>query len=141
MTPLTPTMRLLLATALVVGSATAALAQMGAPPSFLPGGLPPGASAPSGPGPSGIETLPQADAEANRRASDNYNAVIQDRPAFRAEREQIECAGIESLDLRAQCLATFDGPALRRPAPAPVDRSGPPPVTISNQPVRSPGDR
>jgi hypothetical protein len=92
--------RLLAATfAVMVWSTTVAVAQSGvlAPP----------------------QASPQDDAEANRRASSNYDAVLQDRPAFRAEREQLECAGIESLDLRAQCLATFESNAPRRSAPPP----------------------
>lgn len=86
---------------------------------------------------------PLDDAEANRRASDNYNAVLQDRPAFRAEREQLECAGIESLDLRAQCLATFDRPASPSTGTPAAPRPGPgaPPRTLPNPPPQNPANR
>lgn len=83
---------------------------------------------------------PLDEAEANRRASDNYNAVLQDRPAFRAEREQLECAGIESLDLRAQCLATFDRPTTAAPS-TPRPGPGAPPRTLPNPPPRTPANR
>lgn len=119
---MTQILRRLAAVAVAACCGSAAFAQGG----FLPGGLPqaqsPQAQSPAtaplpGGAPAGFGASLQDDAEANRRASDNYNAVLQDRPAFRAEREQIECAGIESLDLRAQCLATFENPGQRQLGP------------------------
>jgi hypothetical protein len=83
-----------------------------------------------------------ADAEANRRASSNYDAVMQDRPEFRANREHLECDSIESLDLRAQCIASFGAPPPRpraEPAPAKLDLANPL-VTITNGPVRNADD-
>ena len=85
---------------------------------------------------------PAADPEANRRASANYDAVIKDRPEFRANREAIECGSIESLDLRAQCVASFSAPPPRpteEPAPPKLDPAAPR-VTVTNGPVRNPDD-
>ena len=88
-----------------------------------------------------VGPAPAADAEANRRASANYDAVIKDRPEFRANREEIECGSIESLDLRAQCVASFSAPPPPPTAPA-AEKLDPasPIVTITNGPVRNPND-
>jgi hypothetical protein len=85
-----------------------------------------------------------ADPAANRKATESYNAGLRVNPAFRNNREHLECDPIESLDLRAQCLASFDQPAatLPKPAPetvAPADLDHPT-VTITNGPRRDPGD-
>ncbi|MBI3513187.1 MAG: hypothetical protein HY060_03855 [Proteobacteria bacterium] len=85
-----------------------------------------------------------ADAAANRKASANYDAVVRGNPAFRNEREHAECDAIESLDLRAQCIASFAGVTVIRPvAPErtlPPDDLMHPRVTITNGPVRNPDD-
>jgi hypothetical protein len=89
-------------------------------------------------------TAAAADPAANRKSSANYEAVVRGSPGFRANREHVECDGIESLDLKAQCIASFDRPAAIRPA-AP-DNAPPatdlmhPRVTITNGPVRNPDD-
>jgi len=85
-----------------------------------------------------------ADPAANRKATESYNAGLRANPEFRNNREHLECDLIESLDLRAQCLASFDQPApmLPKPAPetaAPADLDHPT-VTITNGPRRDPGD-
>ena len=85
-----------------------------------------------------------ADPVANRKASANYDAVVHDNSAFRANREHAECDSIQSLDLRAQCVASFDRPAPIRPTG--IDTAPPredlehPLVTITNGPVRNPDD-
>src|SRR5271170_1738830 len=66
-----------------------------------------------------------ADPGANRKASAAYDAGLRNNPAFRGNREQLECDPIDSLDLRAQCLASFDA------APAPV---GPAPSNAADDP-------
>jgi hypothetical protein len=85
-----------------------------------------------------------ADPTDNRKASANYEAVVRGSPGFRANREHVECDGIESLDLKAQCIASFDAPTPIRPtaptdAPIAADPAAPR-VTITNGPVRNPDD-
>ena len=101
---------------------------------------PAAAADPAGP----AASLGPADPAANRTATESYNAGLRANPAFRNNREHLECDPIESLDLRAQCLASFDQPApmLPKPAPqtaAPADLEHPT-VTITNGPRRDPGD-
>lgn len=85
-----------------------------------------------------------ADPVANRRASANYDAVVKDNPAFRANRERAECDSIESLDLRAQCVASFERPTpIRTPSATealPPEDPQHPRVTVTNGPVRNPDD-
>jgi hypothetical protein len=85
-----------------------------------------------------------ADPAANRKASTEYNAGLRNNPAFRDNREHLECDPIQSLDLRAQCIASFEQPALPPPKPAaetpPPDDPEHPTVTITNGPVHDPGD-
>ncbi|MBV8169625.1 MAG: hypothetical protein JO021_22730 [Alphaproteobacteria bacterium] len=84
-----------------------------------------------------------SDPAANRRASANYDAVVQANPGFRAQREHVECDSIESLDLRAQCVASFEGKLTLPPPPAdehPVGTVMHPAVTVTNGPVRNPDD-
>jgi hypothetical protein len=85
-----------------------------------------------------------ADPAGNRKASANYDAVVHDNPGFRADREHAECDSIQSLDLRAQCVASFDRSAPIRPTgietaapPADIEH---PLITITNGPVRNPDD-
>jgi hypothetical protein len=84
------------------------------------------------------------DPATNRKSSANYDAVVKDNPAFRANREHAECDTIESLDLRAQCVASFERPAPIRPADGggalPPEDPQHPRTTVTNGPVRSPGD-
>jgi len=85
-----------------------------------------------------------ADPAANRKATASYDAGLRTNPAFRGNREHLECDPIESLDLRAQCLASFDQPAPMPAKPAtetaaPADLEHPT-VTITNGPRRDPGD-
>jgi hypothetical protein len=84
-----------------------------------------------------------ADPDANRKASAAYDTLVGDNPAFRAQREAAECGAIESLDLRAQCVASFERPTVILPPvpepPAPVDFLHPR-VTVTNGPVRNPDD-
>jgi hypothetical protein len=83
------------------------------------------------------------DSAANRKASVNYDAVVHDYPAFRASRQHSECDSIESADLKAQCVATFDrpmptGPGVTEETP-PHDLQHPL-ITITNGPVHNPDD-
>ncbi len=83
------------------------------------------------------------DPAANRKSSTNYDAVVKDNPAFRANREHAECDSIESLDLRAQCVASFERPTPIRAKDGealPPEDPQHPRTTITNGPVRSPGD-
>jgi hypothetical protein len=85
-----------------------------------------------------------ADPAANRKASAAYDVGLGNNPAFRDNREHKECDPIESLDLRAQCLASFDQPVPTPPKPAAETMAPPdlehPTVTITNGPRRDPGD-
>ncbi len=84
-----------------------------------------------------------ADAGANRKASAGYEAVVTGNPVFRANREHVECDPIESLDLRAQCVASFEqaSPIVVpvEPPPAPLDLAHPR-VTVTNGPIHNPDD-
>src|SRR5271156_5088818 len=84
-----------------------------------------------------------ADPAANRNASAAYNAGLRTNPSFRDNREHLECDPIQSLDLRAQCIASFEQPApppKPAAAPPPPDDPDHPTVTITNGPVHDPGD-
>jgi len=84
-----------------------------------------------------------ADPAANRKASANYDAVVHSNPQFRAARAHQECDPIDNLDLRAQCVASFDGaPATLGAPPPPAAAPDPrhPVVTVTNGPVQNPDD-
>ena len=84
-----------------------------------------------------------ADPAANRKASAAYDADVRGNPAFRANRAHTECDPIESLDLRAQCVASFDQAIVTVGAPPPpAAGSDPlhPVITVTNGPVQNPGD-
>lgn len=91
----------------------------------------------------GVGAARADDPVANRKASASYDADLKSSPGFRAERARSECDGIESADLKAQCVASFgQTPAtLGPPPPAPLKADADHPVdVITNGPVHSPGD-
>jgi len=84
-----------------------------------------------------------SDPAANRRASASYEAVVHADPRFRDDRAYTECDPIQSLDLRVQCLASFDqpSPTIGAPPPRAADTDLLHPiVTETNGPVRNPDD-
>jgi hypothetical protein len=48
------------------------------------------------------------EAKANVRASEQYTALLRSNPAFRRQREKIECGPITDAQLRASCIASFE---------------------------------
>ncbi len=48
------------------------------------------------------------EAKANVRASEQYSALLRSNPAFRRQREKIECGPITDAQLRASCVASFE---------------------------------
>jgi len=48
------------------------------------------------------------EAKANVRASEQYSALLRSNPAFRRQREKIECGPITDAQLRASCIASFE---------------------------------
>lgn len=54
--------------------------------------------------------MPQNDpaAAANVKQSEQYSALLRSNPAFRRQREKIECGPIEDSQLRASCIASFE---------------------------------
>jgi hypothetical protein len=83
------------------------------------------------------------DPAANRRASASYEAVVRANPQFRDDRAYTECDPIQSLDLRVQCLASFDqaSPTIGTLPPRATDTDlMHPVVTETNGPVRNPDD-
>jgi len=47
-------------------------------------------------------------AAANVRESEQYTALLRSNPAFRRQREKIECGPITDAQLRASCIASFE---------------------------------
>jgi hypothetical protein len=60
--------------------------------------------------------MPTSDpaAMANVRESEQYTALLRSNPAFRRQREAIECGPITDPQLHASCIASFE--AYARPA-------------------------
>jgi hypothetical protein len=47
-------------------------------------------------------------AAANVKQSEQYSALLRSNPAFRRQREKIECGPIQDSQLRASCIASFE---------------------------------
>jgi hypothetical protein len=71
--------------------------------------------------------LPQNNpaAEANVQQSEAYTRLLRTNPAFRRQREKIECGPITDPQLRASCIASFE-----KYATAPNERRAPPSETV-----------
>jgi hypothetical protein len=54
-------------------------------------------------------------AAANVRESEQYSALLRSNPAFRRQREKIECGPITDAQLRASCIASFEAYAAPKP--------------------------
>jgi hypothetical protein len=54
-------------------------------------------------------------AAANVRDSAQYSALLHSNPAFRRQREKIECGPITDSQLRASCIASFEAYAAPKP--------------------------
>jgi hypothetical protein len=56
------------------------------------------------------------EAKANVRESEAYTALLRSNPAFRRQREKIECGPITDPQLRQSCISSFE--AYASPAPS-----------------------
>jgi hypothetical protein len=54
-------------------------------------------------------------AVANVRESEQYTALLRSNPAFRRQREKIECGPITDAQLRDSCIASFEAYAAPKP--------------------------
>lgn len=56
------------------------------------------------------------EAQANVRESEQYSALLRSNPAFRRQREKIECGPITDPQLRQSCINSFEAYASAAPS-------------------------